>query len=191
MTFLPSNVQTGACSSSSTRSLKCVPLALSSLSWSVKYESGLVRVAVLMRTLETYLTRMNANSGTNQVHTRPCHPERGLCAKDRCHLLTASTAPSEVHRSFASLRMTSPLPYAVRVHQNLAGLSGLQALHRLAEVLHRDAIGDHGMQVELAALEQRRHLIPGLIHAASIDALHRDALENNVFGKIQRDRLRG
>src|ERR1022692_2203133 len=50
MTFLPSNVQTGACSSSSTRSLKCVPLALSSLSWPVRYESGLVRVAVVMRT---------------------------------------------------------------------------------------------------------------------------------------------
>src|ERR1039458_7079268 len=48
MTFLPSNVQTGACSSSSTRSLKCVPLALSSLSWSVRYERGLVRVAVVM-----------------------------------------------------------------------------------------------------------------------------------------------
>ena len=46
MTFLPSKVQTGACSSSSTRSLKCVPLALSSLSWSVRKESGLVRVAV-------------------------------------------------------------------------------------------------------------------------------------------------
>src|ERR1022692_183269 len=48
MTFLPSKVQTGACSSSSTRSLKCVPLALSSLSWSVRYERGLVRVAVVM-----------------------------------------------------------------------------------------------------------------------------------------------
>ena len=30
------DVQTGACSSSSTRSLKCVPLALSSLSWVVR-----------------------------------------------------------------------------------------------------------------------------------------------------------
>src|SRR5437660_4922777 len=48
MTFFPSNVQTGACSSSSTRSLKCVPLALSSLIWSVRYDSGLVRVAVVI-----------------------------------------------------------------------------------------------------------------------------------------------
>src|SRR5580693_9328876 len=52
MTFLPSNVQIGACSSSRMRSLKCVPLALSSLSWSVRYVSGLVRVAVVMKTLE-------------------------------------------------------------------------------------------------------------------------------------------
>src|SRR5208337_3746029 len=48
MTCLPSKVQTGACSSSSTRSLKCVPLALSSSSCSVRNESGLVRVAVGM-----------------------------------------------------------------------------------------------------------------------------------------------
>src|SRR5208283_2802392 len=48
MTFLPSKVHTGACSSSSTRSVKYVPLALSSLSWSVRYESGLVRVVVVM-----------------------------------------------------------------------------------------------------------------------------------------------
>src|SRR6266853_3778182 len=47
MTRLPSKVQTGACSSSSTRSLKCVPLALSSSSWAVRYESGLVRVVVV------------------------------------------------------------------------------------------------------------------------------------------------
>ena len=46
MTRLPSNVHSGACSSSSTRSLKCVPLALSSFNWSVRKESGLVRVAV-------------------------------------------------------------------------------------------------------------------------------------------------
>src|SRR5579862_7760834 len=48
MTRLPSKVQSGACSSSSTRSLKCVPLARSSSSWVVRKESGLVRVRVVI-----------------------------------------------------------------------------------------------------------------------------------------------
>src|SRR5581483_1577369 len=42
-----------------------------------------------------------------------------------------------------------------------------------------------------AAFQQRRHLIPGLIHAAAIDALNRQPFENDVFGKIQGDGLRG
>src|SRR5271157_4323816 len=46
MTFLPSKVQTGACSSSSTRSLKYVPFCLRSSSWLVRKDSGLVRVTV-------------------------------------------------------------------------------------------------------------------------------------------------
>src|ERR1700686_3028521 len=56
MTRLPSKVHSGACSSSSTRSLKCVPLALSSVIWSVRNESGLVRVAVGMTYLGRYCT---------------------------------------------------------------------------------------------------------------------------------------
>src|SRR5271156_1102977 len=47
------------------------------------------------------------------------------------------------------------------------------------------------MQIEFAGLQQRRHLIPGLVHAAPIDALYGDALKNNIFGKIQRDGLGG
>ena len=47
------------------------------------------------------------------------------------------------------------------------------------------------MQFEFAALEQGRHLIPGLVHAPSVDALNRQAFENDVFGKIERDGFRG
>src|SRR4051812_21767454 len=47
------------------------------------------------------------------------------------------------------------------------------------------------MQVQFAGLEQRLHLVPGLVHASAIDALHRDALKNYVFGKVQRDGLGG
>ncbi len=61
----------------------------------------------------------------------------------------------------------------------------------LEKVFHGDAIGDHGMKVELAMLEQRGHLIPGLVHAAAVDALHGDALKDDVFGEVERNRLGG
>ena len=45
------------------------------------------------------------------------------------------------------------------------------------------------MKIEFPALEQSRHLIPGLIHPTPADALNGDALENNVFREIQRNGL--
>src|ERR1700730_11677976 len=45
------------------------------------------------------------------------------------------------------------------------------------------------MQMQFPALAQRRHLIPGLVHATSADALNGDSLENNVFREIKRNRL--
>ena len=47
------------------------------------------------------------------------------------------------------------------------------------------------MQVEFAGLQQRRHLEPCLIHAAPVDPLNRQALEDDVLGEVQRDRFRG
>src|SRR5439155_24909113 len=76
------------------------------------------------------------------------------------------------------------LLYPVRVHENLAGFSCFQALHAFGEIFHRDAVGDHGMKIELAGFEERGHLIPGLVHAAAVDALNRDAFEDDVFGEI-------
>src|SRR5579864_5472845 len=80
---------------------------------------------------------------------------------------------------------------AVRVHQNLARLPRLQPLHALGEIFHCDAIRDHRVQVELAGFQQRGHLVPGLIHAAAVDALDGDPLEDDVLGEIQRDGLGG
>src|SRR5579863_1345257 len=103
---------------------------------------------------------------------------------------TALTANSALGDSSRAGAPAPPLLYAVGIHQNLACLSGLQALHGLAEIFHRDSIGDHRMQVQFAALQQRGHLIPGLVHAASVDALDRNSLEDDVFGEVQRDRFR-
>src|SRR5580700_5116797 len=79
--------------------------------------------------------------------------------------------------------------HAVGIHQYFTSLAGFQTFHGAGKILHRDAICDCGMQVQFAGFEQSGHLIPGLVHAASVDTLHRDAFENNVFGKVQRDGL--
>ena len=34
-------------------------------------------------------------------------------------------------------------------------------------------------------------MVPGLVHAAAVDALNGDAFEDDVFGEIQRDGFRG
>src|SRR5690349_8388480 len=43
------------------------------------------------------------------------------------------------------------------------------------------------MEIELPALQQCGHLVPGLVHAPAVDALKCDALENDVFGEVDRD----
>src|SRR6202042_248170 len=72
---------------------------------------------------------------------------------------------------------------------DFAGLSRLQAFHSRRKILHRDAVCNHRVQIELAVLKQRCHLIPGLIHAPAVDSLDGDALKNNVLGKVKRDWL--
>src|ERR1019366_3013917 len=55
----------------------------------------------------------------------------------------------------------------------------------------RNTVGDHGMQVKLVGLEQCGHLIPGLVHAASVDALHGRAFEDDFFREVEFDWLGG
>src|SRR5690349_16924459 len=78
---------------------------------------------------------------------------------------------------------------AVGIDKDLAGGAGLEALHPFGEILHGDPIGDDRVQVELSGLEKRSHLVPGLVHAAAIDALHGGAFENDVVGQINFDGL--
>src|SRR5664280_1436269 len=79
----------------------------------------------------------------------------------------------------------------VGIYQDLAGLAGLEQFHARREVLHCYAIRDHGMQVELVGLEQRGHLVPGLVHAAAVDALHGCAFEDDFFREVEFDWLGG
>src|SRR5208283_6216573 len=55
------------------------------------------------------------------------------------------------------------------------------------KVLHRNAVGDHWTEVELVGLKQRGHLIPGLVHAAAVDALHGCAFEDHFFCEVEFD----
>src|SRR5580704_13210574 len=64
---------------------------------------------------------------------------------------------------------------SVGIHQYLAGLARFQPGHGLGKILHRYSIRNHRMQIEPSTLQQSRHLIPGLVHAASVDALNGDS----------------
>src|ERR1700688_656592 len=79
--------------------------------------------------------------------------------------------------------------HSVWVHQYFTGCAGFEALHGFGEIFHGDAVSDHWMQLKLAGFEQSGHLVPGLIHSASVDSLHRNALENYIFGEVERDGL--
>ena len=65
------------------------------------------------------------------------------------------------------------------------------AAHRLEaglEVVDADAVGDQPGNIE-PALQQRDHLVPGLEHLAAVDALERQALEDDLV-PVDRDARR-
>src|ERR1051326_5134921 len=74
---------------------------------------------------------------------------------------------------------------SVRIQQYLAGLAGLQSVHAFAEVSHRHAVSNDRRKIQFAGLEQRIHLVPGLVHEPAIDALHGSALENKIIGQVE------
>ena len=77
----------------------------------------------------------------------------------------------------------------IGIHQNLARFACFQARHGLRKIFHRNPVGNDGMQIEFAAFQKSRHLVQGLVHTAPVDALDRQAFENDVFGKVQRNGL--
>src|SRR5271157_3442651 len=89
------------------------------------------------------------------------------------------------------LRFRYRLFRSVWIHQYLAGFARFQAGHGFGKIFHRDAVGDYGVKIEASALEQGGHLVPGLVHAAAVDALNGEAFEDDVFGEVERDGFRG
>src|SRR5260370_31344710 len=108
-----------------------------------------------------------------------------LLSVERCLFRTRRGRNPEWDHGHPDCNTAEYSPHSIGIHQYLAGLARLEPLHASGKLLHCDAVRDHRMQIEFAALEQSGHLVPSLIHAASVDALHRDAFENSVFVKIQ------
>src|SRR5262245_60664958 len=65
------------------------------------------------------------------------------------------------------------------VEDDLARLPGPHGLEAALEFLDREVMCDHGRDVE-AGLQQRRQLVPGLLHRAAVDAAHVEALEDHL-----------
>src|ERR1700751_1425275 len=93
-------------------------------------------------------------------------PVEGKFVCSHCRTQVASTCP-------------------IRIDENFACLASLQPLHSSGKVLHGNTVGNHGMEFQFARFEQTGHLIPGLIHPATVDSLDRDALEDDVFGEVE------
>src|SRR5579883_835543 len=66
---------------------------------------------------------------------------------------------------------------AVGKQQDLRRVAALQARHRAGEFGQRQAVGEERIELQLALAPERQHLMPGLEHAAAVNALHHQTLE--------------
>src|SRR5690606_41163094 len=62
---------------------------------------------------------------------------------------------------------------------DLAALTGFHEVETLLERVDVDLVGQHLLQ-RGAGEYHLRHLVPGLVHAAAVDALHGEALEDDL-----------
>src|SRR5262245_10606393 len=89
------------------------------------------------------------------------------------------TSASVPIRSSRSVPYTAPPLLAVGpVEDHLSCLPGAGCLERPLEVGGGEAVRDHGRDVE-PGLQHHRHLVPGLVHLAAIDPLHRQHVEDD------------
>src|SRR3989304_8173939 len=78
---------------------------------------------------------------------------------------------------------------AVGAKDDFARQAALQQGEGLSKAVERHALVKKRLEIEPAFLEQRRHLHPSLEHAASENAVHRDALGDHATDQVQGDRL--
>src|SRR4051794_21895526 len=92
------------------------------------------------------------------------------------YALTTTPVPS----CRASATSDQPGP----VQHYFAGLAGAHGRESLFEISVAVTMRDHGRDVQ-TGMDQHRHLVPGLIHLAAVDALDGDHVEDH-FGPVER-----
>src|SRR5439155_1164270 len=97
-----------------------------------------------------------------------------------------SDVPSASAASWSTTRVIAAM-LGSPVQDDLAALAGAHDLECLREVLRREAVRDHGGDVE-TALQHRAHAVPGLEHLAAVDPLQGEAAEDHLV-PIDRDLL--
>src|SRR5438093_11753204 len=101
---------------------------------------------------------------------------------------TESDVPSANAASWRTTRVIAAM-LGSPVQDDLAALAGAHDLECLREVLRREAVRDHGGDVE-TALQHRAHAVPGLEHLAAVDPLQGQAAEDHLI-PVDRDLLVG
>src|SRR5215467_3649830 len=197
MTSLPSKTETGFCSPSRTRSLGATPLSRSSFSCSLTYCSGFCRVLCTADSDMSWLLCLKGSGLASESWNVELEGRRGGAE------LHSASSRARRQIKFETLWMDRGpqgpggklgwrLPrHPVWIHQNLARESALQFRERLFKLFEPHALAEKRFEVESPRLQQRGHLHPSLVHAPTIDTLHRRALENHVVHQIQRNVFRG
>src|ERR1700733_14824566 len=104
------------------------------------------------------------------ISIRPGPLLRTLSTKVAC--LTNTSAAGQIGRG--------PLQLRCPIEDYLARLAGAHRLETLYVVFDFEVVRNNGCERQ-PALQQTRHLVPGLKHLAAVDALQRQALENDLI----------
>src|SRR5579883_422987 len=78
-----------------------------------------------------------------------------------------------------------------KCQNDLSAITGFHHLHCILELLERQRVGNHLLEVELAVFKDTARAIPGIEDAPPGDTQDGRALEDDVVRQIELDRTRG
>src|SRR5258705_11403513 len=82
-------------------------------------------------------------------------------------------------------RFPLPASRSGYLENHLAGFARFDGRDRRVCLAQREAVRDDRRRIELTRFEKPRHLVPRLIHAATDDAVDREALEDDLGRQIE------